>query len=61
MLLISDYFVVEVEKLLEEPNLNEQFGWLYKDEKHEIETDDVLDNAICRSRIKVRSSCEIKP
>ena len=26
---VSDYFVVEVEKLLEESNLNEQFGWLY--------------------------------
>ena len=34
---------LEAEKLLEESNLNEQFGWLYKDEKYEIETDDVLD------------------
>ena len=57
---VSDYFVVEVEKLLEESNLNEQFGWLYKDEKYEIETDDVLDNTENFVEIELKSDPHVK-
>ena len=28
---VSKYFLVDVEKLLEESDLNDRFGWLYKD------------------------------
>ena len=57
---VSNYFVVEVEKLLEESNLNEQFGWLYKDEKYEIETDDVLDNTENFVEIELKSDPHVK-
>ena len=30
---VSEYFLVEVEQLLDELSLNERFGWLYKNDK----------------------------
>ena len=29
--IVSEYFLVDVEKLLQESDLNDRFGWLYKD------------------------------
>ena len=59
---VSNYFVFEIEKLLEESNLNERFGWLYKDEKCEIEPDD-LDNLenFGEIELEVGSPCGIEP
>ena len=45
---VSDYFLVEIEELLEKRDLNNRFGWLYKDESS------------AANEVKARSSCVIE-
>ena len=40
---VSSYFLVEVEELLEKSDLNERFGWLYKDKPKENEHDEIME------------------
>ena len=41
---VSNYFLVEAKKLLEESALNERFGWLYKDKLNENEHDEIMED-----------------
>ena len=54
----SSYFLHEIEELLEQSDLNERFGWLFKEKSNlEIEREDkILENVV-----KVGSSCRIEP
>ena len=40
---VSSYFFVEVEELLGKSDLNERFGWLYKDKRKENEHDEIME------------------
>ena len=46
---VSDYFLTEIEELLEKRDLNNKFGWFYKDE------------STASNKVKVGSSCRIEP
>ena len=54
----SSYFLHEIEELLKQSDLNERFGWLFKEKSNlEIEREDkILENVV-----KVGSSCRIEP
>ena len=54
----SSYFLHEIEELLEQSDLNERFGWLFKEKSNlDIECEDkILENVV-----KVGSSCRIEP
>ena len=56
---VSDYFLVEAEKLLEESDLNERFGWLYKDKSNENEHDQIMED-FSEIEVEVGSSCGIE-
>ena len=56
---VSNYFLVEAKKLLEESALNERFGWLYKDKLNENEHDEIMED-FAEIEVEVGSSCGIE-
>ena len=50
---VSNYFLVEIEELLSEKNLNDKFGWLYKSESMTV--------AAASNEVPVGSSRGIEP